>query len=143
MFGLISTMADPVYYEPSFSSNDFPESKILLERNSTIVASWCIGNQYSRAMESTCSPFMDQLYSRGGIYLAIACYMVLSRFLMKFTIINFAKKLRFKDNAEYSHGITMHLFINYTIISVVIALSVIIPLSRFKLICSDQPCQMS
>jgi hypothetical protein len=143
MFGLISTMADPVYYEPSFPSNDLPESRIILERNSTIIASWCIGNHYSQAMESTCSPFIDQLYSRGGIYLAIACYMVLSRFLMKFTIINFAKRLRFKDHAEYSHGITMHLFINYTIVSVVIALSVIILILRFKLICSGQRCRMS
>lgn len=67
---------------------------------------------------------MDQLSSRVGIYLAIACVMVLSRYMMKFTILELADKLRMKDHAEYSHTITMHLFMNYTIVSVVIALSV-------------------
>lgn len=124
MFGLISTMADPVYYDPFLPSNNLNESEIIHESNPAMVASWCIGNHYSASMEATCSPYMDRLTSRAAIYLAIACYMVLSRFLMKFTILSYAKKLRFKDHAEHSHAITMHLFMNYTIVSVVIALSV-------------------
>lgn len=139
MFGLISVMAEPVYYNPSLPTNNSPEQDMMNEKNRTALASWCIGNHYSPAMEATCSPFMDQLYSRGGIYLAIACYLVLSRFLMKFTIINFAKKLRFKDHAEFAHGVTMHLFINYTIVSVVIALSVISSLFRCRLTFLEQP----
>lgn len=142
MFGLISVMAEPAYYNPSLSTNDSPEPDMLNEKNATTLASWCIGNHYSSAMEANCSPFMDQLYSRGGIYLAIACYLVVSRFLMKFTILNFAKRLRFKDHAEFSHGVTMHLFINYTIVSVVIALSVSLCLFRCRVIYLDRPCLM-
>lgn len=75
-------------------------------------------------MSSTCTPYVNQLSSRAGIYLAISFCLALSQYFMRVTIIKCCKFFRFKDHAEKSHTIMMHLFMNYTVVYVVIALSV-------------------
>lgn len=75
-------------------------------------------------MENTCKPILDLLSYRTAIYFAIAFCLGLSQYLMKLTILGFEKYLRFKDYAERSQTVMIHLLMNYTVIYVVIALSV-------------------
>ena len=60
------------------------------------------------------------------IYLMISLVMVVTRYTIKRIVVAMKSCLRFKDHAEESAGVFIHLFMNYTIISIVVALSVLL-----------------
>jgi len=139
LIALVSASTQPIYYNPSYPSNSLTEKLIMAESNSTLIASWCLSNSYNSSMVDTCTTYTNLSGSRMNIYLGISIIILLARLLTKIVILHMAKYLRFKDKVELSLGVMFHLFVNYTMISVLVTLSVKYNLYRFNPICSALP----
>lgn len=88
------------------------------------MASWCLCNDMTASSSATCQSYLDLHARRMNIYLWIALLILVSRMCIKQVVLFMRPYLRFKDKSEESAGIMTHLFVNYTMISVLIALSV-------------------
>jgi hypothetical protein len=107
----------------------------MSQNNSTLLASWCLSNDVSQTKQ--CQPYVDLYNSRMSIYFGIAVFIIIARLLIKKIVVGMTKYLRFKNKAEQSSGVLAHLFINYTIVSVLITLCVFPSSFRCSQICLD------
>lgn len=107
------------------------------------MASWCLCNDMTASSSATCQSYLDLHARRMNIYLWIALLILVSRMCIKQVVLFMRPYLRFKDKSEESAGIMTHLFVNYTMISVLIALSVNPFLSRCKPTSSGLPWEIS